>query len=91
MSKGAAATTGLQGLGVPKSCQAAVLYYAPVAERVLTMAREREGLPQVRTLRLSHKTAHARQRSTEQEVCARFQFHPPPPFPWLPSLCDGVL
>ncbi|GAB4822328.1 hypothetical protein N2152v2_009374 [Parachlorella kessleri] len=58
----------LEGLGVPKSCQAAVLYYAPVAERVLEMAREREGLPQVRQLRLSHKTAHARQRSTEQEV-----------------------
>lgn len=133
-----------QGLGVPKSCHAAVLYYKPVAERVLAMAQagcpvsvswasyccgawhcrpacvapggvccgsgfcrnrhasklasslapskricvcvwppllqEREGMPQVRQLRLSHKTAHARQRSTEQEVRTLS-------LPLSPSLC----
>lgn len=45
-----------------------MLYYAPVAEMVVGLSQQREGLPQIRQLRLSHKTAHARQRSTEQEV-----------------------
>ena len=48
------------GLGVPKSCQAAVLYYQPVAEEVVGLARMPNSLPHVRTrltqhtMRLSH-------------------------------------
>jgi TPR repeat protein len=35
------------GLGVPKSCTTAVLYYNPVAEQVVEMARHPGTLPQV--------------------------------------------
>ena len=37
----------MHGLGVPKSCQAAVLYYQPVAEQVVELARLPNALPQV--------------------------------------------
>lgn len=37
----------MYGLGVPRSCQAAVLYYNPVAEEVIEDARHPDGLPQV--------------------------------------------
>ncbi|KAI3429526.1 hypothetical protein D9Q98_005614 [Chlorella vulgaris] len=58
----------LLGIDVPKSCQTAVLYYSPVAERVLQMAQVQEGLPQIKALRLSYKTAHTWRPSSEQEV-----------------------
>lgn len=58
----------LHGVDVPKSCQAASMYYAPVAEKVLEMAQQREGLPQIKAVRLSYKTAHTWRPSTEQEV-----------------------
>jgi TPR repeat protein len=59
----------LFGLGVPKSCQTALLYYEPVASTVVAAAQAQEGLPQIRPFRLSHRTAHARPRpSLEQEV-----------------------
>jgi hypothetical protein len=50
---------------------AAVLYYAPVADKVLEMAQMREGLPQIRGLRLSYKTAHTWRPTSEQEVWLR--------------------
>jgi hypothetical protein len=37
----------MHGLGVPKSCQAAVLYYQPVAEQVVDLARLPNALPMV--------------------------------------------
>lgn len=37
----------MHGLGVPRSCQAAVLYYNPVAEQVVERARYPQSLPQV--------------------------------------------
>ncbi|KAL4530008.1 hypothetical protein Ndes2526B_g04771 [Nannochloris sp. 'desiccata'] len=49
----------LYGLGVPKSCQTAALYYVPVAERVLEMAKLPDSLPQIKNFRLNHKTATA--------------------------------
>ena len=39
----------MQGLGVPRSCQAAVLYYQPVAEEVVELARTPDSLPFVST------------------------------------------
>jgi len=35
----------MQGLGVPRSCQTAVLYYQPVAEEVVELARAPDSLP----------------------------------------------
>lgn len=35
------------GLGVPKSCATAVLYYNPVAEDVIRMGKDQSGFPQV--------------------------------------------
>ena len=35
------------GLGVPQSCTAAVLYYNPVAEQVIELARHPSSLPEV--------------------------------------------
>ena len=40
----------MHGLRVPKSCQAAVLYYNPVAEQVVELARYPGTLPSVRRL-----------------------------------------
>lgn len=58
----------MHGHGVVKSCQTAALYYLPVAEKVLEMAKMHEGLPELRTFRLSHKSAHSRpQPNAEQE------------------------
>ena len=37
----------MQGLGVPRSCQTAVLYYQPVAEQVVELARTPNSLPYV--------------------------------------------
>jgi hypothetical protein len=37
----------MHGLGVPKSCQTAVLYYQPVAEQVVDLARKPGSLPYV--------------------------------------------
>ena len=58
-----------QGHGVPKSCHTSALYYVSVADRVLELAQLPDTLPQIRQLRLSHKTAAAyRSRpSVEQE------------------------
>jgi SEL1 protein len=42
----------MYGLGVPRSCQAAVLYYNPVAEQVIELARHPGALPQVRITRV---------------------------------------
>ena len=38
----------MHGLGVPKSCTSAVLYYQPVAEQVVELARKPGSLPYVR-------------------------------------------
>lgn len=38
----------MHGLGVPRSCQAAVLYYNPLAEQLVERARYPQSLPQVR-------------------------------------------
>ena len=38
----------MHGLGVPRSCQAAVLYYNPLAEQVVALSRYPDALPQVR-------------------------------------------
>ena len=35
----------MQGLGVPRSCQTAVLYYQPVAEEVVELAQTPDSLP----------------------------------------------
>ena len=37
----------MHGRGVPRSCQAAVLYYNPVAEQVVELARYPRSIPQV--------------------------------------------
>ena len=37
----------MHGLGVPRSCQTAVLYYQPVAEQVVELARQPGSLPYV--------------------------------------------
>lgn len=64
-----------QGLGVPKSCDTAALYYAPVAERVLELARQPDTLPATRALRLSHKTALSfRSRPTSEQEFLHYQW-----------------
>ena len=65
----------LHGLGVPKSCQNAALYYAPVAERVLELAKQRDTLPQTRQMRLSHKTASTfRTRPSMEQEFLHYQW-----------------
>jgi len=61
------------GLGVPKSCAAAVLYYNPVAEAVVAQARE-GGFPAVDKLRLSLKTASGMHRGREQDMLQYYQY-----------------
>ncbi|KAK9818102.1 hypothetical protein WJX72_007209 [[Myrmecia] bisecta] len=58
------------GLGVPKSCQAAVLYYNPVAEQVVELARRPGTIPQVDRVhgRLSMKNVADHRPSREQEA-----------------------
>mmetsp|Transcript_14536 Transcript_14536/g.43932 ORF Transcript_14536/g.43932 Transcript_14536/m.43932 type:complete len:758 (-) Transcript_14536:985-3258(-) len=56
------------GVGVPRSCQAAVLYYQPVAERAVELARHPSSLPEVPKLRLSARAAGGWRPSTEQDV-----------------------
>ncbi|KAL4427757.1 hypothetical protein ABPG75_001846 [Micractinium tetrahymenae] len=59
----------LHGIDVPRSCQTAALYYAPVAEKVTQSAQLRDGLPEIEPVELSHKTAHSRRGpSSEQEM-----------------------
>lgn len=58
----------LHGIGVPRSCQTAALYYLPAAEQVLEMAKVRDGLPSQRAMRLSYKSVHSRPKpSADQE------------------------
>lgn len=65
----------LHGLGVPKSCQTAALYYAPVAEKVLDMAKLPESLPSSRSFRLSHKTIHSvRGRPSAEQEFLHYQW-----------------
>ena len=65
----------LQGLGVPKSCQTAALYYVPVAERVLDMAKLPDSLPQMKHFRLTHKTATAsRSKPTVEQEFLHYQW-----------------
>lgn len=40
----------MQGLGVPRSCASAVLYYQPVAEQVVELTRNPDSLPFVSPL-----------------------------------------
>uniref|UniRef100_A0A061QSM2 SEL1 protein n=1 Tax=Tetraselmis sp. GSL018 TaxID=582737 RepID=A0A061QSM2_9CHLO len=56
------------GLGVPKSCAAAVLYYNSAAEDVISSAREHSGFPQAERLRLSHKAISGLHRRREHDV-----------------------
>eukprot|EP00884_Botryococcus_braunii_P018211 jgi/Botrbrau1/5073/Bobra.37_1s0037.1 len=58
----------MYGLGVPASCQAAVLYYNPVAEEVIEAARHPEGLPQVEYVKLEDAGAKRLAPSRAQEV-----------------------
>ena len=62
------------GLGVPRSCQAAVLYLAPVAERVA----ERERLPgpnqAVEKVRLSVTTDSSSSAARELDVVQYYQY-----------------
>ena len=44
----------MQGLGVPRSCQTAVLYYQPVAEEVVELAQTPDSLPFVSVPTPSH-------------------------------------
>ncbi|KAK9842449.1 hypothetical protein WJX81_000710 [Elliptochloris bilobata] len=57
----------MQGLGVPRSCAAAVLYYQPVAEQVIELARRPSALPQIERMRLSAGGVPRMQPSREQQ------------------------
>ncbi|KAL6772072.1 SLP1A [Auxenochlorella protothecoides x Auxenochlorella symbiontica] len=46
----------LHGLGVPRSCEAAALYYIPAAGAAVALASTRQGLPPQRALRLAGAT-----------------------------------
>lgn len=59
----------LYGIGVPESCSAAVAYYAPAAEAAVELSKKRDALPQIKSMRLSHRTVGFRPKtSAEQEV-----------------------
>ncbi|EIE24098.1 HCP-like protein [Coccomyxa subellipsoidea C-169] len=58
----------MHGLGVPKSCQTAVLYYQPVAEQVVELARQPASLPYVERMRLSAGASWRGHPTREQQV-----------------------
>lgn len=60
---------------MPKSCQTAALYYVPVAEKVLELAKQPDSLPQLRHFRLSHKSVHSyRSRPTVEQEFLHYQW-----------------
>lgn len=61
------------GLGVPKSCATAALYYSPVAEAVVGAARS-AGFPSVDRLRLSLKSVSGLHRGREQDMLQYYQY-----------------
>jgi len=62
------------GLGVPKSCPSAVLYYNTAAEEVIKHGAAMQGFPQVDKMRLSYKTMSGVHRGREQEVLQYYQY-----------------
>ncbi|CAL8462358.1 g1891 [Coccomyxa elongata] len=58
----------MHGLGVPKSCQTAVLYYQPVAEHVVELAHQPGSLPYVERMRLSAGASWRGHPTREQQV-----------------------
>ncbi|KAL4449404.1 hypothetical protein ABPG77_007048 [Micractinium sp. CCAP 211/92] len=64
----------LHGIDVPRSCQTAALYYAPVAEKVTQSAQLRDGLPEIEPIKLSHKTAHSRRGLTSEQEMLHYQW-----------------
>ncbi|KAK9906721.1 hypothetical protein WJX75_006842 [Coccomyxa subellipsoidea] len=58
----------MHGLGVPRSCQTAVLYYQPVAEQVVELARQPGSLPYVERMRLSAGASWRGHPTREQQV-----------------------
>jgi hypothetical protein len=74
----------MHGLGVPKSCAAAVLYYIPPAERVIERARGPTPFPGVERIRLSVDHDSSYNPGREQEMVQYFQVRRCPEDP-LPS------
>ncbi|KAK9842763.1 hypothetical protein WJX74_002011 [Apatococcus lobatus] len=58
------------GLGVPQSCEAAVLYYHPVAEETIALAAVPNSLPLVERERgrLTQRSVHQQRQTREQEM-----------------------
>ena len=61
------------GLGVPRSCASAALYYNPAAEAVIREAAGPYGIPQLDRLRLSVKTLSSLNWGRDQEVLQYYQ------------------
>ena len=64
----------LMGLGVPKSCQASVLYYNAPAERVIAGVRIPGLSPQVEKIRLSTEDAPGASVKRERDVVQYYQY-----------------
>ena len=61
----------LHGIGVPKSCQAAVLYYNQPAEKVVNMVQVPGLSPNVEKVRLTTDEENGASARREREVAAR--------------------
>ena len=75
----------MHGLRVPRSCQSAVLYYNPLAEQVVELARYPGSLPAVRACPQSHDPSLSSQTLAEScpvgmadEMCLSEQLNEPP-------------
>lgn len=64
----------LYGLGVPRSCKTAALYYSAAANKVLEAAQQVDGLPEVSTMRLSNSMSHHRPRPTPEQEFLHYQW-----------------
>ena len=64
----------LYGVGVPKSCRAAVLYYEPAADKVVTSVRFPGGAPNIEKVRLTAETEGGANSRRERDVVQYYQY-----------------
>jgi SEL1 protein len=64
----------VQGLGVEKSCPAALLYYEPVASSVVSAATVNGGLPTINDMRLGDKKRQSRPSPSAEQEFLHYQW-----------------
>lgn len=64
----------LHGIGVPRSCRTAALYYAAAAEQVLQLAQQVDGLPEASNFRVSQSTSPKKPRPNPEQEFLHYQW-----------------